>query len=79
MGGRKLFNGLAGISADLLRSALAPYSLSFWERECVVVIMKRDQMPMSYLMLSFVDAMLEADQDIIEEGGRPRSSGSSAI
>jgi len=45
MGGRKSFNGLGDICADLLRPVLAPYSLSCWEREGVVTIMKLDHVP----------------------------------
>ena len=70
MGGRKSFNGLEGISADLLRRSLAPYSLSQWERECVVARMDLDRLPMSHTVLWSVDAVLKAGKEVIEEGWR---------
>src|SRR5260370_10283991 len=70
MGGRKSFNGLEGISADLLRRSLAPYSLSHGERECVVARMDLDRLPMSHTVLWSVDAVLKAGNEGIEEAWR---------
>ena len=70
MGGRKSFNGLEGISADLLRRSLAHYSLSHREREFVVARMDLDRVPMSHTMLWSVEALLKAAKEVIEEGWR---------
>jgi hypothetical protein len=70
MGGRKSFNGLEGISADLLRRSLAHYSLSHREREFVVARMDLDRVPMSHTMLWSVDVVLKAGKEILEEGWR---------
>ncbi len=70
MGGRKSFNGLEGISADLLRRSLAPYSLSHGEREFVVARMDLDRLPMSHTVLWSIDAVLKAGKEVIEEGWR---------
>jgi len=70
MGGRKSFNGLEGISADLLRRSLVHYSLSHWEREFVVARMDLDRLPMSHTVLWSVDAVLKAGKEVFEEGWR---------
>jgi hypothetical protein len=70
MGGRKSFNGLGDISADPLTSFLAPYSLSRWEREVVVAMMELDCLPISLTVLWFVDTVLEAGKDVLEEDWR---------
>ena len=68
MGGRKFFNGLGGISADPLTSFLAPYSLSHWGEG---VCYGHDRPQLSALQaltgLWFVDTVLEAGKEVLEE------------
>jgi hypothetical protein len=70
MGGRKSFNGLGDISADPLTSFLASYSLSQWEREVVMAMMDLNRLPIRLTVLWFVDTVLEAGKDVLEEGWR---------
>jgi hypothetical protein len=68
MGGRKLFNGLESIFADPLTNSLVPYSLSPWEREVIMAMMDLDHLPISPPMLWSIDTVLEAAQEVLEEG-----------
>jgi hypothetical protein len=65
MGGRKLFNGLGSISADPLRSFLAlPLPLG----EGGMAMMGLYRLPIRLIVLWFVDTILEAGKDVLEEG-----------
>ena len=69
-GGKKSFNGLEGISADLLQRSLALYSLSRWEREFIGAIGDFSCVPMRYAMRWSVDAVLKAGEEIHDIGWR---------
>jgi hypothetical protein len=68
MDGRKLFNGLESISANPLTPSLALDSLSQWEREVIMVMMDLNRLPISPPMLWSVDTVLEAAQEVLDEG-----------
>ena len=67
MGGRKFFNGLGGISADPLTGFLAPYSLSHWGEGVVTAMIGLNCLPFRLTGLWFVDTVLEAGKDVLEE------------